>query len=536
MRDPLIGAKLGNYEIESALGRGGMARVYRARDVMLGRRVAIKVIEPGLNDQKKYLERFGHEAQAVAKLKHPNIVTVYYFGTHKNLYYLAMQYIEGDDLGEIMHQYATDGEMLPTDDLLRIVNDIGAALDYAHEQGVIHRDVKPTNIMIDRDGTPYLTDFGLALNLSTGTQGEVFGSPHYIAPEQAQNSAQATTQSDIYALGVMLYEIFTGALPFDDPSPTAVALQHIMKKPTPPRSLNPEITPAIEQVILKAMEKKPEDRYKNARALALALGKAVKANPQEGGKLPPLPPMPAGVAKLLRPSMMPVAQKVKGRAPKAAPAPVAPPANAVPAYAAPTPPPIPTRKMDEPKKPAPKVAKSARQPQGRRRSLIPLVVVVLLVALALGLWVRQVVLTEGDGVTTPLNAGDTSGGGQNVQLLWDERSFILMNQTSAGIELNRFRFEKAGDDSIRFDGSQWLRVMGNYQRVDRGNCVIAAIPQQDARTVPLPEGCARSNSRIIAGETEVFWTGDGAFRVLWDGRETVRCSIAAGICSVEVTP
>jgi serine/threonine protein kinase len=276
MSDPLIGARLGNYQIESSLGRGGMARVYRAVDVTLRRVVALKVIEPDLRDLGSYSARFEREAQAIAALEHPNIVPVYYFGEADGLYYMAMKFIEGVELRVLIDLYEQAGQSLPTADLLRIYEAVGSALDYAHSQGVIHRDVKPSNIMIDRNGQAYLTDFGLALNVGQGTMGEVFGTPHYIAPEQARSSANAVPESDFYSLGVILYELFTGTVPFDDPVPTAVALQHIMKEPTPPHVINPDLPPSLEMVIMKAIAKDPAERYQTGEALSSALRRAVR--------------------------------------------------------------------------------------------------------------------------------------------------------------------------------------------------------------------------------------------------------------------
>jgi serine/threonine protein kinase len=284
MSDPLIGARLGNYQIESSLGRGGMAHVYRAVDVTLRRLVALKVIEPDLRDLSSYAARFEREAQAIAALDHPNIVPVYYFGEADGLYYLVMKFIEGVELRDLMDLYFYDRQTLPTADLLRIFEAVGSALDYAHGLGVIHRDIKPSNIMIDRSGQPYLTDFGLALNVSQGTIGEVFGTPHYIAPEQARSSANAVPQSDFYSLGVILYELFTGTVPFDDPVPTAVALQHIMKEPMPPHIVNPDLPPSLEMVIMKALAKNADERYQTGEALTTALKRALRGMswPREG--------------------------------------------------------------------------------------------------------------------------------------------------------------------------------------------------------------------------------------------------------------
>jgi serine/threonine protein kinase len=315
MNQDLIGARLNNYEITEPLGRGGMAHVYKAWDTTLKRPAAVKVIDPGLSGDDRYRERFEREAQAVAALEHNHIVPVYYFGKTKNLYYLVMKFIEGEDLGTLMNRYAIAGEYLPIDDILRIIDGVASALDYAHRRGVIHRDIKPSNIMIDREGHPFITDFGLALDVNQGSIGDVLGTPHYVAPEQARNSANAIAQSDLYSLGVVLYELFTGVVPFDDPSPTAVALQHITKTPPAPRALNPELSPQIEAFILKAIAKNPEERFQSGKELAEGLHSAIRSTEQARNavEIPALPPLPPGMQPPAprRPSMRPVSAEVR---------------------------------------------------------------------------------------------------------------------------------------------------------------------------------------------------------------------------------
>ncbi len=318
-QDSLLGTTLDEYQIEMLLGHGGMARVYRGRDTRLGRRVAIKVIDAPLRTDDEYVMRFKREAQAIAKLEHPHIVRLYRYGEAHGVLYMAMQYVEGSDLGYILESYRADQQFIDTDDaahLVRIIHEIGQALDFAHSKGVIHRDVKPSNILLDQQGHAYLTDFGLALMIEIGTRGEVFGSPHYIAPEQAISSAGAVPQSDVYALGVILFEAFTGQWPFDAENPMDIALLHMSEAPPPPRELRPAISPQVEAVILKALAKRPEDRYANGQALATALEAAIKADrpsmtPDAATTLPrrsipdrialdmeahPLPPLPAAVA------------------------------------------------------------------------------------------------------------------------------------------------------------------------------------------------------------------------------------------------
>jgi serine/threonine protein kinase len=276
--DPFIGRQLGDYRIIGVIGRGGMASVYRGYDVHLQRYAAVKVIGAHLvtdDDHEDYRQRFIREARAIARLNHPNIVSVYQFGEIDGLYYMAMVLIEGRNLSQIMKEQAAAGHLLPRQQVARIIRDIAAALDFAHASGVIHRDVKPSNIMITSDGQAILTDFGLALSASEGTIGNTFGSAHYMAPEQAVSSAAVVPQSDIYSLGVVMYQLLTGRVPFDDPSPMSVALKHINEAPPSPRRYNPALTSEVERVLLRALEKKPQDRFPTGEAMASALTRAL---------------------------------------------------------------------------------------------------------------------------------------------------------------------------------------------------------------------------------------------------------------------
>lgn len=288
MSDTLIGRKLGDYVIQEILGRGGMAHVYRGYDPNLQRFAAVKVIDSRLlskGHEEEYRARFRREARAIAKLAHPNIVGVYQFGEFGPLYYMAMEFIDGRDLGQILKSNATTSERISARQIVRIVHDIAGALDYAHVGNVIHRDVKPSNIMVTNDERAVLTDFGLALDVPEGTGGNTFGSAHYIAPEQAISSRNAVPQSDLYSLGVVLYQMVTGRVPFDDSSAMSVALKHLSDDPPPPRSVDPSISPAVEKVILKALEKEPSKRFKNGEVMARALEEAMNTAPIELGAL-----------------------------------------------------------------------------------------------------------------------------------------------------------------------------------------------------------------------------------------------------------
>jgi serine/threonine protein kinase len=300
----LIGRQLGDYTIVEMLGHGGMAHVYKGYDANLQRYAAVKVIEPDKlppQEEAEYRERFLREARAIARLSHPRIVGVYQFGqTPDGLYYMAMQFVDGRDLRFILKEYMRRGKRPGSRHILRIMRDITSALDHAHRNGVIHRDVKPSNIMISQDGSAILTDFGLVLTASERTLGNAFGSVHYVAPEQAISSDKAVAQSDLYALGVVLFEMLTGRVPFDDVSGTSVAIKHIQEAPPLPRSLNTDINPALEDVILKMLDKSPANRYRTGAEFIAALEAALVADSgdsQEINKLdsksrPIIPPNP----------------------------------------------------------------------------------------------------------------------------------------------------------------------------------------------------------------------------------------------------
>lgn len=278
-KDPLIGKQLGDYKTISLLGKGGMARVYRGFDEKLHRAVAIKVFDAAIGgtpaEMEEYRERFAREARSIARLRHPHIVDVYRASQVDNINYIAMMFIDGRDLRLILKDHNANNTRMRYSEVLRIVTDVASALDYAHANGVIHRDVKPSNIMITEDGHAILTDFGLALNVPEGTIGGTFGSVHYIAPEQAVSSAQAVPQSDLYSLGVIVYEMLTGKVPFDDPSIMSVAMKHLNEEPLPPSELNPDLSPATSAVVLRILDKDPNKRYRTGAEMVQALESAI---------------------------------------------------------------------------------------------------------------------------------------------------------------------------------------------------------------------------------------------------------------------
>lgn len=278
------------YELAGQIARGGMAEVYLARDLRLDRPVALKVLFPELSVDRNFVERFRREAQAAANLSHPNIVPVYDWGEADHTYFIVMEFIDGETLSDIIKAEAP----LSADRAAGIGAAVAAALAFAHRYGVVHRDVKPGNVLITADGEVKVADFGIARAAGTDeslTQtGAVMGTATYFSPEQAQGEG-VDARSDIYSLGVVLYEMVTGNPPFSGNNPLAIAYKHVREQPPVPRSLNPAIPPDFEAIVLKAMAKAPEDRYDTAQALRADLlrfrqGRAVQATPTVATTVP----------------------------------------------------------------------------------------------------------------------------------------------------------------------------------------------------------------------------------------------------------
>src|SRR3989338_4231512 len=287
-------SQLGRYEILGELGHGAMGIVYKAKDPLIDRVVAIKTINLGiaLDEKEEYEERFYQEAKAAGRLSHPNIVTIYDVGKSGDVAYIAMELLQGRELRDIMNESG----LLPVDQVLDIVAQVAQGLAYAHEHDIVHRDVKPSNIMVVRDGHVKITDFGIARMASSSVRtqtGMVLGSPKYMSPEQVMGKT-IDKRSDIFSLGVMLYEMLTGQAPFNGENVNAIMYQTLNAVPAPPNTLNP----AVPEMANFIMAKKLEDRYQNARDFAVDLracrdtlprsGKQINVSPPAGGerKLP----------------------------------------------------------------------------------------------------------------------------------------------------------------------------------------------------------------------------------------------------------
>lgn len=262
------------YQIVDEIGSGGMALVYRAMNLSNRRTVAIKMLKPEYKNDAEFLRRFSREAGTVLNLSHENIVRAYDVGMYQGLPYIVMEYVEGHTLKELIDQNGP----LPVRTAIGITCQILDALTVAHQHGIIHRDVKPQNVIVTDRGKAKLTDFGIAreANASTSTYDgkKVLGSVHYISPEQAKNTL-ATEESDLYSVGVTLYEMLTGTVPFTSDSAVTIALMHIQDAPIPPKDLNPSIPPALNDIVMRALEKDAADRYAGARAMRADLVRSI---------------------------------------------------------------------------------------------------------------------------------------------------------------------------------------------------------------------------------------------------------------------
>ena len=269
MAEPAEGTVIdGRYRVLSRLGSGGMADVFLAEDQQLGRKVAVKLLHRRFSEDPDFVERFRREAQSAAGLQHPNVVSVYDRGAYDGTYYIAMEYLPGRSLKQLIRQEA------PIDPVraIEITIQVLKAARFAHRHGVIHRDLKPHNVIVDDAGHVKVTDFGIArAGASDMTEtGSIMGTAQYLSPEQAQGHA-VSASSDLYSVGVVLYELLTGRVPFDAEAAVTIALKHVSESPAAPTAINPAIPPELEQVVMWALNKNPADRPQDADQFIAAL-------------------------------------------------------------------------------------------------------------------------------------------------------------------------------------------------------------------------------------------------------------------------
>jgi beta-lactam-binding protein with PASTA domain/tRNA A-37 threonylcarbamoyl transferase component Bud32 len=277
----------GRYRVENELGRGGMAKVYRGQDTVLGRTVAIKILAPQYAEDQGFVQRFRREAQAAARISNQTIVSVFDTGSDDGVHFIVMEYVEGRTLAD----YLTGGGRIMPDRAIDIAIDVARALEAAHAQGVIHRDIKPGNIMLDGQGDVKVTDFGIARVTATAETvaqtAAVLGTASYLSPEQAQGQP-VDVRSDIYSLGCVLFEMVTGRPPFPGDSPVTVASKHVLEQPTPPSQINHDVSPDLDAVILRALAKNPANRYQSATEMREDLERVKRGQPVEATPLLPV--------------------------------------------------------------------------------------------------------------------------------------------------------------------------------------------------------------------------------------------------------
>lgn len=557
MRDDLIGQQLDEYRLLALLGRGGMARVYLGLDVGLKRYVSIKVIDPPFRSDPGYVQRFEREAQAVARLEHPRIVRLYRYGQAGDMLYMAMQYVEGADLESLLSTYRQNDQFILPAEAQRIVGEVCQALDYAHARGVVHRDVKPGNILVDSQGHAYLTDFGLALFAEPPEGEEHFGTPQYMAPEQILSPAGALPESDLYALGIVLYEMFTGQLPFDGET-MQVAASQVHDAPRAPRRIRPDINPALEALILKALAKDPRDRYQSGAELARALDRALQTEP----------------ATPVTPAYLTMGERVTAELQRQP----APPAPATGRRRAPAPPvsEAPVRRSLRVPAPAPLPA-----PRRRRggRCLVVLILLLLAALLAaagfLLAWSGDLRLPNwlptiwgGVGQATDVAAGPTATEPLPLatftvepspapteaptqtpeptpteaptatleppsptppQARWeveivvnDDRFLFLINRRGAPLPLASVRL--IGAEGLTIDGVEW-----GVDSLAEGQCVLAIKASSDSAIEQLP-ACELLGQGLRYRPNQVVWSSE--FAVFFEGQHLTTCDRAG--CRFEI--
>src|SRR3954465_5779453 len=264
-RDTVIDER---YRVVSRIGSGGVADVYCAEDTHLGRQVALKVLHRRFAEDQEFVERFRREASAAAGLQHPNVVQVFDRGEWEGTYYIAMEFLDGRSLKELVREDAPLPATLAVDITIQVLR----AARFAHRRGIIHRDIKPHNVIVDREGRVKVTDFGIArAGASDMTEtGAIMGTAAYLSPEQAQGHA-VSASSDLYSVGILLYELLTGRVPFDAESAVTIALKQVSEAPVAPRAINPEVSPELEDVVLRALQKDPARRFTDADEFIAAL-------------------------------------------------------------------------------------------------------------------------------------------------------------------------------------------------------------------------------------------------------------------------
>jgi len=543
----MIGQTLGGYTIINQIGIGGMATVYKAYDPNTERYVAIKILPEYYSKDPMFYERFRREARAIAGLEHIHILPVHAYGEENGIAYIVMRYLDTGTLADRVRRGP-----LPLREASRLLSQIASALDRAHAHDILHRDVKPSNILVDDDGNAYLTDFGIAKMVEgatpdlTGTG--IIGTPQYMSPEQCMGEKNLTPASDVYSLGLVLYEMVTGKIPFQAETPLAVIHMQINNPLPPPRRLRPDLPEAAELVILKALAKDPEQRYQSCGALANAFAQAVSgvatvaasteihsgdAHPtySSTGRVVPtqtdtrpaapgrhVPIWALGVAGLGVVIIAGLLISVLGsQRPEAAPTQAALIVTATSLPASPTQlPATPTQAAAILPTTTPTFA-STDTPIPPTPTPLPII----------GLTSVQAQPTVAPTLGGALGPTPAPAGWLPVRFLYNADAFYWMNDSDRSIRSEDIVFLNTGSGK-RFEGNRWA-----YWTMERGRCM--ALVFADVEGANCPEG-RRPNAWFTPTRRQGldFWTGSGQFRVLWRGVEIAVCDIAVGECSAYI--
>jgi serine/threonine protein kinase/ligand-binding sensor domain-containing protein len=520
-----IGRRIGTYQIVEQIGRGGMATVFKAYQPSMDRYVAIKILPSHFTEDESFVGRFTQEARTLARLEHPHILPVHDYGEEDGTTYLVMRYVQAGTLKDLINREGT----VSLRETARILAQVGGALDYAHSLDVIHRDIKPSNVLIDERGNTFLTDFGIAKLVAETAQftasGAVIGTPAYMAPEQGMGQP-VDYRCDIYALGVVLYELVTGRVPYEAETPLAVLLQHVNAPLPLPRQIRPDLPEAVERVVLKAMAKKPEERFQSAQQMVDALAEAVAARPAEI-VAPPRTEMvePTVPVRSIREPQTPVVdtKPVEAKSPEPVAEGVAPEWQATtPPPVEETPPPVEAvahRKIDRPEAQAPK------------RTPWPLIAggaILLILLLVVGAYV---IANLGDGEPTPavlVATESATAGASQVQATSAGEGEPASGQaasapgwTSYGND--NFVLSLALQGDYLWAGSEsglvrWNLVPGSYTRFGMEN--------------GLPS--VRVND-LLADEAGVLWVATDAGIGLYDGQSWDHYTMEGGLDSNSIT-
>jgi serine/threonine protein kinase len=517
----LSGKRLGDYVLLRKFASGGMAHIYLGEDSNLKRKAAIKVLSPDMAGSDDVLkDRFEREARAIANLHHPHIVPIYQFQKVDNLYFIAMLYVEGNDLADEIKKYRDRNELMPPRRWLPILKQVAGALDHAHLRGIVHRDVKPSNILLDDGDEAYLSDFGLVLWEEVDkTLGTAFGTPRYISPEQATDSQSAVPQSDIYSLAVIVYELVTGKVMFKGKTPMEVALSHITEQPTPPRAHNPDVPANAQNEIMKALQKDATKRHNTALEFITKLEQAfdieatmASAADEDDYEAPStMAVRPEALEEISESSRelldswdeAPVPDTPKPTKPPEKPAktgkttpPKAAKETAKPAKAATKPPQAvkePVKVVESVKPTVKETPKSApeiavKAPDKQKRGL-PLPLIGGAVVVVLGLVV----------VFSLLNGGGGGGGSANMLLHYNDNFFAVVNTSAT---------ERLLLTDLRVNGRSGEGAGSNYRnQLEPGECVFVIRSGAVASDIPRDWGCS-GNARATVSSTGVYWRAD----------------------------